>query len=276
MTKSSHIYKNPDDYSKNNNLQFEFAMQTIKNIEISSTARVLDIGCGDGLITSKIADKATKGSVIGTDISQQMINHANEKYKEQKNLRFMQMDASKNIFKNQFDVITSFNCLHWVKDQQAALKGIAQAATEGARIILLFSHKKSLYHHVLDDVCSSEKWKLYFKNYINPRSFFTKETYKKMLSHEHLNVLSIVEKEMSYQFQDAAELTKFFSSSMSQVTHLPTEKRDEFLADFSSEFVKQLRIKKIKDNTLTFWCLEINATTEKQLVYQQQRVISKL
>jgi ubiquinone/menaquinone biosynthesis C-methylase UbiE len=101
MTRTTHIYKNPDEYSKNNNLQFKFAMEVIKDIEINSNARILDIGCGDGFITNKIAQKNIDGCTIGTDISQQMINHANEKYKEQKNLKFMQMDAAKNIFKNQ-------------------------------------------------------------------------------------------------------------------------------------------------------------------------------
>jgi trans-aconitate methyltransferase len=275
MTRSNHIYKNPDDYSKNNNLQFEFAMQSIQHIEINPDSRILDIGCGDGLITRKIAEKVTQGCIIGTDISQQMINHANEKHKEQKNLGFMQMDASKNIFKNQFDIITSFNCLHWIKDQRSALKGIAEAATDGAKIILLFSHKKSLYHDMLDHICNSEKWKSHFKDYVNPRSFYTKESYQEMLEKEHLIVLSVVEKEMSYQFQDTTALKKFFNSSMSQVTHLPIEKREEFLSDFTSELVERLQREKRKDNSITFWCLEVNATMRKKCTYQQKRIHSR-
>jgi ubiquinone/menaquinone biosynthesis C-methylase UbiE len=117
---TKHIYSNPDQYSRNNALQFNFAMKVLKSLKIDIQSRVLDIGCGDGKITSEIAKDANQGCVIGTDISYQMIEHASKTYSSQENLGFMQMDASQNKFINQFDIITSFNCLHWVKDQQRA------------------------------------------------------------------------------------------------------------------------------------------------------------
>ena len=68
-----------------------------------------------------MAKMASQGCVIGTDISEKMIEYANRTYSSQNNLRFLQMDTSKNIFRNEFDLITSFNSLHWVKDQKGAL-----------------------------------------------------------------------------------------------------------------------------------------------------------
>jgi ubiquinone/menaquinone biosynthesis C-methylase UbiE len=177
----SHAYKNPESYSKNNNLQYNFAMQVLEKSKICPEDRVLDLGCGDGRITSHIARITHEGCVIGTDISEKMTEHANTTYRSQTNLRFLPMDTSKNVFKNQFDVITSFNSLHWVKDQENALKGINAAATNNARIVLLLSHRKSSYHLTLDTLCASPKWSSYFKEYINPRSFFTKEHYNNLL-----------------------------------------------------------------------------------------------
>ena len=135
----SHSYKNPKEYSRNNMLQYNFAMQVLSCGQINPDDRILDLGCGDGRITFEIAKKAYLGCVIGTDISEKMTEYANNTYNSQENLRFFPMDTSKNVFKNQFDVITSFNSLHWVKDQEKALKGIAKAATLNARIILLLS-----------------------------------------------------------------------------------------------------------------------------------------
>ncbi|RMX02379.1 methyltransferase domain-containing protein [Legionella jordanis] len=48
------------------------------------------------------------------------------------------MDAMDNGFSDEFDVVTSFNCLHGVGDQRKALRGICQSAKRGAQIILLF------------------------------------------------------------------------------------------------------------------------------------------
>ena len=107
-----HVYQNPELYSKNNSLQYNFAMQILKRANICQTDKVLDLGCGDGRITSEIAKITHEGCVIGADISEKMIEHSNKIYDSQKNLRFLCMDTGRNVFKNQFNFITSFNSLH--------------------------------------------------------------------------------------------------------------------------------------------------------------------
>ncbi|MDX1838534.1 class I SAM-dependent methyltransferase [Legionella taurinensis] len=104
---SSHIYRNPNKYSKNNSLQYDFAMKLLRKISLVKESHVLDIGCGDGVITNQMAEMVHEGDVTGTDISEQMIEFASKKYMDQDNLRFLTMDGSRNIFREQFDVITS-------------------------------------------------------------------------------------------------------------------------------------------------------------------------
>ena len=77
---SSHIYRNPNKYSKNNALQYNFAMKILSKIYFTTQARVLDIGCGDGVITNEMASIVNQGCVIGTDISFQMIEFASIKH----------------------------------------------------------------------------------------------------------------------------------------------------------------------------------------------------
>lgn len=254
-----HIYQNPEAYSKNNKLQYSFAMRVLSGAQICPSDRVLDLGCGDGRITVEIAKIAHEGCIIGTDISEKMTEYANHTFKGQGNLCFLPMDSSRNIFKNQFDVITSFNSLHWVKDQLDALKGIAQAATLDARIILLLSHKKSAYHHTLDILHASPKWLSYFNNYINPRSFFTKEQYNELLANAGLSVVSLNEKEMTYEFTSLADLKAFFSASMANIKQIPSALKKEFLDDLCVEFLKQSNCKNPNQISLSFWCLEVFA-----------------
>jgi ubiquinone/menaquinone biosynthesis C-methylase UbiE len=255
----THSYNNPKEYSDNNSLQYEFAMRVIDDIKISPSAKVLDLGCGDGLITSKLSELTPNGHVIGTDISEQMIAHASKEYSSYQNLEFLQMDASKNIFDGQFDLITSFNALHWVKDQGAALAGISKAAKPGANIILLLSHKKSLYHHTLDRICSTNRWDKYFSNYVNPRSFFEKNDYEYMLKEAGLNVTSITEEEMVYCFNTPEKLKAFFRASMANVGQIPKNEKENFLGDFAMEYLSNTKEKNNDKITLSFWCLVINA-----------------
>ena len=259
---SRHIYKNPEKYSKNNTLQYNFAMKILSKISFDRKARVLDIGCGDGVITNEIATIVSDGCVIGTDISTPMVEFATKQYLSQANLRFLTMDASNNIFREQFDIITSFNCLHWVHDQQSALSGIACAAAPGAQIALLLSHKKSLYHFVLDNLCESSKWKSYFADFVSPRSFFEINTYKEMILKSGLQIVDLNEEEMIYTYRTKSQLKNFFSAAGSQIKQIPDLKKDEFLNDFVTEYITQSKCGE-DEIPLSFWCLQVIALKPK-------------
>jgi len=82
-------------------------MEVLSKSNIQINDRVLDLGCGDGRITMALAKITSDGCVLGTDISVKMTDFASKAYQAQNNLRFLEMDASKNIFREQFDVITS-------------------------------------------------------------------------------------------------------------------------------------------------------------------------
>lgn len=276
-----HVFKNPELYSKSNALQYNFAMKMLSKISFNSNSRILDIGCGDGVITDEIAKIVTDGCVIGTDISEAMIEHAAKKYSAQDNIRFIRMDATKNFFRHQFDIITSFNCLHWVNDQESAIFGVAKAAVDGAQIALLLSHRKSLYHLVLDKVCSSNKWASFFTDYISPRSFFDVANYKRLLTKAGLKVVNIEEEEMTYFYQTPKDLKEFFNAAGAQIKLIPEDLKENFLNDFVNEFLNQVGLNDFDEIPVSFWCLQVVAskpypTKEKSNEIEEPELDQKL
>ncbi len=79
----------------------------ISQLHLCGAETVLDLGCGDGVLSRQIAQLVPKGKVIGIDASYGMLQTA--KKLECNNLSFMQIDINDMDFSNEFDIIF-FQC----------------------------------------------------------------------------------------------------------------------------------------------------------------------
>jgi len=123
------------EYSRRSSLQEAMAQEVLALLDLKSSERILDVGCGDGKITAQIASRASKGSVVGVDPSRDMISFARRHFGPAMlpNLRFEVADARRLPFKNEFDLVVSFNALHWIPDQQTALSSIRSTLVLGGK-----------------------------------------------------------------------------------------------------------------------------------------------
>ena len=124
------------EYSRRSSLQEAMAQEVLALLDLRGSERILDVGCGDGKITAQIASRASKGgSVVGVDPSRDMISFARSHFGPATlpNLRFEVADARRLPFKNEFDLMVSFNALHWVPEQQTALSSIRSTWYRGPR-----------------------------------------------------------------------------------------------------------------------------------------------
>lgn len=90
--------------------------------------RILDLGCGDGQLTAKIA--ATGATVVGVDASSAMIEGA-----KSRGLEARVCNAEALPFDHEFDAVFSNAALHWVRNQDAMLAGVKRALKPGGRFV---------------------------------------------------------------------------------------------------------------------------------------------
>jgi trans-aconitate 2-methyltransferase len=125
------------DYSRVSGLQRAVAEGAVAGLVFSGEEWVLDVGCGDGFITHAIAGMVPGGDVIGVDPSARMVATAHAiPVKAKSGPRFVRADARRLPFGAHFDVVVSFNALHWVPEQRQALAEVASVLKPSGRALI--------------------------------------------------------------------------------------------------------------------------------------------
>lgn len=114
---------NGEKYKNGNWVQEQAAINFLKDIDLTGKT-VLDIGCGTGNITAYMAKEKGAFSVTGIDASPAMIDTAQKTYGLLSNLTFKCEKAETFNHDKQYDIITSFFCLHWIKDKTPVFENI--------------------------------------------------------------------------------------------------------------------------------------------------------
>jgi trans-aconitate methyltransferase len=93
--------------------------------------RVLDLGCGDGVLTQQLV--ARGATVVGIDSSPDMIDAARAR-----GLDARLMDGESLPFDREFDAVFSNAALHWIRNHDALLDGVSRALRPGGRFVAEF------------------------------------------------------------------------------------------------------------------------------------------
>jgi trans-aconitate 2-methyltransferase len=112
--------------------QREWGELLIAGLELQGDENILDLGCGDGALTARLADLVPRGLVLGLDASAGMI--AATRPLTRSNLRFALQDISTLDFEDEFDLIFSNSALHWLNDQPRLLAACHRALKKGGRL----------------------------------------------------------------------------------------------------------------------------------------------
>lgn len=109
----------------------------IHELELKGDERILDVGCGPGVLSVEIAKRLKSGHITGLDLSEKMIALAKNLAKDHllDNVRFEKADALNLRFpEGAFDVVISTSVLHWVKHPQKFISEIYRVLKKGGKL----------------------------------------------------------------------------------------------------------------------------------------------
>jgi trans-aconitate methyltransferase len=118
----------PAAYARNARFVSDLGAPLLEMLAPRPGERILDLGCGDGALTEKLA--AFGCEVVAVDASPEQVAAARARGLDAHVHR-----AESLPFAGEFDGVLSNAVLHWVKDQAAALAAVHRALKPGGRIV---------------------------------------------------------------------------------------------------------------------------------------------
>jgi trans-aconitate 2-methyltransferase len=200
------------DYARVSGLQRTMAADAVASLTFGGDERVLDIGCGDGYITRAIASKVPDGYVVGMDASRAMIAAAHGiPRRAESGPWFVRADARRLPFGAQFNVVVSFNALHWVPQQREALQQIASVARRGARVLILLvcAGERPSVESVAMQLTRSPAWARRFEGFTAPFVHVDPGTYGELAASAGLTLTRLTVSDREWDFGSRERFAKW-------------------------------------------------------------------
>jgi trans-aconitate 2-methyltransferase len=265
-----------DRYARHASLQAAMAARTLGQLELEGGEHVLDVGCGDGRMTAEVAARVPRGSVLGIDPSREMIAHAMSAYAPPAwpNLRFAVGDACNLPGRHEFDLVVTFNALHWEHEQEAALRSIRGALRPGGRALVRFvpAGPRPSLEDVIDEVRRSPRWDVHFRGFRRPDVHASPEEYRSMAERNGFVVDEIGVEDEAWDFGTAESFAGWCRANFVAWTgRLTADESEAFIADVLGRYRSEVASGPEEANTFKFYQMNVRMRTRSTRADGSQR-----
>jgi trans-aconitate methyltransferase len=118
----------PATYAKNARFVSDLGSAVLELLEPRAGERILDLGCGDGVLTKRLVDLGC--AVVAVDSSAAQIEAA-----RRLGLDARVVSAESLPFDHEFDAVFSNAVLHWIKRADPMIAGVHRALKPGGRFV---------------------------------------------------------------------------------------------------------------------------------------------
>lgn len=174
---------NAADYAHHADFVPTLGSEVVKLLAPQAGERILDLGCGDGALTERLAKLGV--DIVGVDASEAMVEAARER-----RITAQVIDAHQLPFDHEFDAVFSNAALHWMLEPQAVIAGVKRALKPGGRFVAEFGG-----HGNVAAICTALLASLQFRGISargrHPWYFPTAEEYRRLLENAGFRVEEI-------------------------------------------------------------------------------------
>ncbi|MEZ0227796.1 MAG: methyltransferase domain-containing protein [Planctomycetota bacterium] len=120
--------------------------------------KIVDLGCGTGELTARLAVLAPGSDVLGVDSSAAMLEKARPL--ERPDLRFEQRRIEDWSADRAYDLIFSHATLQWIDDHEALFARLARGLVPGGQLLVQMpSNHDHVSHRIVRELADESPWK---------------------------------------------------------------------------------------------------------------------
>jgi SAM-dependent methyltransferase len=118
-------------------LRLAIAGETVERHAGGRPLRLLDAGCGDGLVALTLARRHPDWTVLGVDLRERLLDGARARAAARglTNVRFARADLTVGVPEGGFDAVLAVECLTEIPDDDVALRTLADAIAPGGLLV---------------------------------------------------------------------------------------------------------------------------------------------
>ncbi|MBD2743864.1 methyltransferase domain-containing protein [Coleofasciculus sp. FACHB-1120] len=225
---------NPDRYHQFQSERFAPFTDLIALVKSQGKLQVIDLGCGSGELTQRLADTLPHSQVIGLDASPQMLTRAQAQIRS--NLRFKLGEIQ--TVTGEWDLIFSHAAIQWVEDHLSLIPRLfSLLAPNGQLVVQIPSNHHHPTHRLIIETASENPFFEALNGWKRLSPVLSIETYAELLYTSGGHNLTIFEKVYPHLLKDADALLEWNlgTALVPYLERLPNELHELFINRYRSK-----------------------------------------
>lgn len=150
---------NPDQYLKFKALRDQPFYDLLNFIQVRPNLEVIDLGCGDGHLTVKLAEYLPQSKVLGVDNSSEMLAKAYPLAREGVQFDLQPIEAATG----QYDIVFSNAAIQWVPDHANLIPRLFAMVKAGGQLVIQQpANHDSITHRTIRELAEIAPFKDHF------------------------------------------------------------------------------------------------------------------
>jgi len=231
----------PALYNKFKKERFAPFLDLQKLIAVKPGLRVIDLGCGTGELSRKLADSLPGSELLGIDSSDEMLTESANFARP--NITFRKQKIEDAIRQDEtWDLVFSYSALQWVDYHRALIPKLIQMLNKGGQMVIQMpSNHEHFTHQTIRELAHTYPYNIALDGWARDTPVLSIEEYTTMLFDGGGQDITVYEKIYPHILEDANALADWTSGTalVPYLERLPREMHDAFINKYKEGLRRQ-------------------------------------